>query len=438
MKLGKLSLVAVMALGTSAFAIDNVKVNGEAKLWYQTSEYSGLGAGATTSQDFFDNTSNSMADVKLSIGATADLAQSLSAGIKVTALSTLGLENNLVGATPAAKRGIDGVDHQTTGDMTSLDDQSWTEELYLAYTAGKTTVKIGRQALNTPLAFTETWNVVDNTFEAAVLLNNDLPDTTLVAAWVGKHNGVGVLNSGRGSTVAYNGKFGDFAVNGAYAAGAVNKSIPDTAIQAWYYSVDDVATAYWLQADAKLMGMVNLGVQYSGMNPDDTSLTLGTAAANHRDTDMFAVKGAVDVAGVNVYAAYSTVSDGSIGFANVATGDKSSMYTTLGSIYMDGEIVAAPDTDAWKVGASTKMIPGVTLSASYCEAETGNNGGTATTVGGASTLNTDFSAWDVVAATKVGPVDLTAIYTQFDKDVKADDLTDKTTDTLRIIASLKF
>ncbi len=33
MKLGKLSLVAVMALGTSAFAIDNVKVNGEAKLF---------------------------------------------------------------------------------------------------------------------------------------------------------------------------------------------------------------------------------------------------------------------------------------------------------------------------------------------------------------------------------------------------------------------
>jgi hypothetical protein len=41
MKLGKLSLVAVMALGTSAFAVDNIKVNGEAKLWYQTSEYSG-------------------------------------------------------------------------------------------------------------------------------------------------------------------------------------------------------------------------------------------------------------------------------------------------------------------------------------------------------------------------------------------------------------
>lgn len=75
MKLGKLSLVAVMALGTSAFAIDNVKVNGEAKVWYQTSEYSGAGAGtgvnSQAEQDFFDNSTNSVAEVKLSVGATA-------------------------------------------------------------------------------------------------------------------------------------------------------------------------------------------------------------------------------------------------------------------------------------------------------------------------------------------------------------------------------
>lgn len=84
------------------------------------------------------------------------------------------------------------------------------------------------------------------------------------------------------------------------------------------------------------------------------------------------------------------------------------------------------------------MVPGVTLSTSYCAAEVGNNEGTAGAVQGAASINTDFKAWDVVAATKVGPVDLTAIYTQFDKDVKATDTSDKTTDTIRVIASLKF
>ncbi|MBV5348779.1 porin, partial [bacterium] len=95
------------------------------------------------------------------------------------------------------------------------------------------------------------------------------------------------------------------------------------------------------------------------------------------------------------------------------------------------EIAAAPDTDAWKIGASTKMVPGVALSASYAQAEQNGNGTAANA--------TDFTAWDVTAATKVGAVDLTAIYTQFDKDVKlASSTADKTTDTFRVIASLKF
>jgi len=476
MKLGKLSLVAVMALGTSAFAIDNVKVSGEAKLWYQTSEYSGTAAstvGATnpannlqSDQDFFDHNTNSAAEVKVSVGATADLAQNLSAGVKATGLTTLGLENNLVGAVPAAKYNNDG-----TAAADALNDQWWVEEAYMAYTMGKTTAKVGRQALATPLAFTENWNVVDNTFEAAVLLNNDLPDTTLVGAWVGKHNGVGLLQTsavaathgGRNSTVANNGTFSTFATEGAYAAGAINKSVPNTAIQAWYYNVPQVADAYWLQADTKIIDMISIGVQYAGMKPKlsagtvsavvdpagTTTPSVGAITASNsdafkQDSDVFAIKAGVDVAGVNLYAAYSTVSQGTLGFANVATGDKSMVYTALGSVYMDGEIAAAPDTDAWKIGASTKLIPSVTLSASYAEAETGANSGATAAVGGASQINTDYSAWDIIAATKVGPVDLTAIYTQFDKDVKLDPLvpttgnSDKTTDTFRLIASLKF
>ncbi|MDD4855766.1 MAG: hypothetical protein PHU41_07990 [Sulfuricurvum sp.] len=426
-----------MALGTSAFAIDNVKVNGEAKLWYQTTETSGTSTAATTNgMDYFNKTSNSAADVKLSVGATADLLQNLSAGVKMTALTTLGLENNLVGATPAAKYSNSGV----AGGASALNDQSWVEEAYLAYTVGKTTAKIGRQALNTPLAFTENWNVVDNTFEAAVLLNNDVPDTTLVGAWVGRHNGVGLLQpaNGRGTTVAQNGTFSTFGVSGAYAAAAINKSIPNTTVQGWYYNVTDIANAYWLQADGKYFDMVSVGVQYAGMNPDSSSLTLGTSAANQRNTNMYALKAAVDVVGVNMYAAFSSVNKGTLGFANVATGDKTSMYTGLASVYFDGEAVSAPDTNAWKIGASTKLVPSVALSASYAEAKTGDNDNlpgavVATGYQGAA----DFKAWDVIAATKVGPVDLTAIYTEYERKTTAGV---KTIDNnlFRLIASLKF
>jgi hypothetical protein len=385
----------------------------------------------------------------LSVGGSADLVQNISLNVKMTAISTLGLNNNLVGAIPAAKYNNDG-----TLAANALDDQSWMEVANIKYATKEFDVAAGRMALSTPLCFSENWNVVDNTFEAAVA-HAYVGDTILAAAWVGKHNGVGLLQTsgteathgGRGSTVAYGGDFHTFGTNGAYAAAAINKSVPNTTLQAWYYNVPNIADAYWLQADTKVAGMIDLGIQYSSMSPKLSNATVvaagyasGTenAAGVKKDSDAIAVKAAVDVAGVNLYAAYSKVSTGTLGFANVATGDKTSLYTGLGSIYMDGEIVAAPDTKAWKVGASTKMVPGVTLSTSYCSAEVGANSGATAAVAGAATASTDFKAWDVVAATKVGPVDLTAIYTQFDKDVKATDNTDKTTDTIRVIASLKF
>ncbi len=101
--------------------------------------------------------------------------------------------------------------------------------------------------LDTPLAFTEKWNIVNNTFEAAVALNNDIPDTTLVGAWVGKHNGhgndyykwtgVNLLAGSPGRTVNME-DFSTFCdMHGAYASAAINKSIPNTTLQAWYYNV---------------------------------------------------------------------------------------------------------------------------------------------------------------------------------------------------------
>jgi hypothetical protein len=426
MKLGKLSLVAVLALGTSAFAIDNVKVSGEAKLWYQTSETSGTTQTNnvapntiknTNGLDFFDHNINSMAEATLVMGATMDLLPNLSAGISGVALTTLGLENNLVGMVPAARYDSTSANADDL-DANALSDQAWVRELYLAYTMGKTTVKIGRQELATPLAFTEKWNVVDNTFEAAVVLNNDLPDTTLVGAWVGKHNSSIYLNT----TVVQGGKFSTFGTDGAYAAGAINKSLPNTTIQAWYYDVVQVADAYWLQADTKVMGMVTLGAQYANMDPK---------ASGVKTNDIFAVKAGVDVANSNFYAAYSAAGtgNGATNFSNVATGDKSMIYTALGSVYFDGENTTKADTDAWKIGASTKMVPGVGLSASYAEAETGDNAGTGT--------KADYNAWDIIATGNVGPLGLTAIYTEYEKESSTGTkLVD--TDTFRVIASLKF
>jgi len=407
MKLGKLSLVAVLALGTSVFAIDNTKVDGDVKIIYQSNDVQ------NSASDMFDKDA-SAAGVGIRVGATADLTSGLSAGVQAQGFTTLGLENNLVSAVMA------------TG---SVNDQSSVSQAWMAGTLGKTTVKVGRQELDTPLAFTEKWNVVYNTFDAAVAINTDLPNTTLVGAWVGKHNGMGAstvtvgtnvaptLINSSGQTASLSAGFDTFGAKGAYAAGAINSSLPNTTLQGWYYNVVDLATAYWLQADTKVAGMVNLGAQYAGMDPD-------SKFGNLNDSTIWAVKGAVDVSGVNLYAAYSSADkDGVLGFANTATGDKTKIYTGLDSIYMDG-IVTRPGTDAIKVGASTALA-GVKLAAAYTDCS----------VDGA---NNDISGIDLSVSGKAGPLNLQAIYTMVDNEAASGNYSGLDRDTIRLIAVLPF
>jgi hypothetical protein len=303
----------------------------------------------------------------------------------------------------------------------STDTQGQVSQASLTAKAGKTTVVVGRQELNTPLAFTEKWNVVKNTFDAAVVQNNDIENTTLVGAWVGNHNGVsnlgvagtsGNLVTSLGQTATLK-SFDSLGGNGAYAVGAISKAVPDTTLQAWYYNVVDVAKATWLQADTKVAGNVTLGAQYATMNPD---------AAGVGTSSIWAVKAGTEVAGVNVYGAYSSADkDGALGFANVSTGDKTMIYTGLDSIYMDG-VVTRPGNDTFKVGAS-KELSGVKLATSYtdCSSDTAAN---------------EIKGWDVSASTKVGGATVQAIYTSFDTETAT--YAGKDRDTLRLVGSYKF
>jgi hypothetical protein len=233
MKLVKMSLATAVLLGASAFAIDNVKVNGDAKLYYTTDD-----KGTASNNEIFDQ-STSAADTALRLGVTGDLLKGVSFGVTGYAVSTLGLENNLVSNTWTGAHG------RTSG--LAVDDRAWIGEAWLATTVGKTTAKVGRMELDTPLVYSEKWSIVPNTFGAGVLINQDLPDTTLVAAWVGQGNGRnavaaygGIDNNSSGVGIdGYMGAgatFGKFNESGAYAAGAINNSFKPLVAQAWYYN----------------------------------------------------------------------------------------------------------------------------------------------------------------------------------------------------------
>ncbi len=390
MKFAKLSLAAVMAMGVSAFAdVQNIKVTGDAKLYYSTTD--------ANNGDLFDQKSSS-GQAALDIAASADLADGVAGKIGVTMLNTLGLENNLVSSV------WDG----------GLSNQWWVSEAWLAKKIANTTVKVGRQTLDTPLAFTETWSIAQNTFDAAVVLNNDIPNTTLVAAWVGRGNGtsatptIGNPNSASAPIASLAGvvnnaqdgrdPFGTYQKDGAYAFGAVTTAIPMTTAQGWYYNVENVATAYWLQADVALeneLKGLTLGAQYATLNLD---------AANTDDGSIWAVRvGYAMDNGLSFAGAYSSSDKSTLGagWNTATTTGASKIYTEA---WWNYGYVTSSDVDAYKLSAEYNAEDIADFTVAYTSTDDGS-----------STKNLD--EFTVTASRSYGSIDTSLVYF----NTKADD-----------------
>jgi len=452
MSISKLSLsvIATVALATMAFAEDkdvnakesvnviggdalDIKVTGGAKLFYQTTTSDGANSPSLFEQQ------SAVGQMAFEAGLSTEVFEGMTVNTNLIALDTLGLENDVVKDIASA-----GAAHiQTDGDY--LKTQGWLAEANLNYKAGKTNVIVGRQALNTPLLFTERWNASYNTFDAAVITNSDIPATTLVGAFVGKHNGAALAGnktvSGFPSTTTHSGKFYGFGsgytspldVNGdptrldgnvtngtqsAYAAGAIIKPIDNLAINLWYYNVNSALTAYWADASYKIAG-VFMGIQNSGISVD----------ADGVDNAMVtAAQVGYSISGFYFNGSFSTTNEGNAGtatVANVATGDKSKVYTQM--VFQDGATVGARGTNAWKVHghytiAGTKLIAQFQqFNRSYVK--TGD------------TSKMKGSEFDLIAKAKLGKYfGLTGIYVH--QEVGADTTVKK--DAIRLIAYTKF
>lgn len=426
MKFTKLSLVAAMLIGSSAFAIENTKVGGDAKLFYHTSDANG-------NSDIFDKDS-SAADVALDLNMATDLvktdAVSVSAGAGATFLTTLGLENNLVS-------GVWGGAHTAAGNGSSfgakVDNASWINEAWLAATAGKTTAKLGRMELDTPLAFTEKWSIEKNTFEAAVAINTDIPDTTLVGAYIGNGNGGEVfgtqnLASGLGfGVVNQNGEFETFGSNGAYAIGAINNSIKPLTLQAWYYDVTRVVEAYWLQADlvcGKIPGLL-AGAQYSAHTLsknavlDGTTAPLGRNAAKDTDSDVYALMLGYEMKDTfTIKGAYSQVGDDFAAGFNTATGYTSAQSKLYTETVWGGNFgrVTAAGAESYKLSVSTPANGIADLGLSYVNTKQSDKGLVAGAASGRVGTAGELNEIALTASKSFGPLDATVAYINTDVD----------------------
>lgn len=420
MKLVKMSLAAAMLVGASAYAeVKNVKFDGYAKVWYQTLDKS------NDADDGLFEQKNSIGDVSVNLGVSADVADGMKFTAKWQILDTMGLESDVVGnRTTNATR--------ASGDLTT---KSWASDMNIAYTADKTTVVVGRQQLDTPLLFTEKWNSAYNTFDAVAVVNKSVENLTLVGAYVGKHNGteLSVTGAPYGTVNAeFNtpGSRTDSASNHqAFGAGAVYAT-KELKVQGWYYDVNSLASAIWADAEFKMAGLF-VGVQYGGYMP------VSAYSAAYDDSALMGAKiGYTIDKTINVYGAYTTTDDtadkGALSVANFATGDKSKAYTQ--NVFTDGYFVGMEDTDSWKIGGSYKM-EGVKIAASYGVASQGKNSGTTSS----DANKVDRSEFDLIVSGKVGGVDMKVIY--LNQDVDYDDAsasTDFDQDAIRIVATLPF
>ena len=209
------------------------------------------------------------------------------------------------------------------------ENNSYLGEGYIQYKNGNTTFKAGRQKLDTPMAGSDDARMLPNLFEAYVLSNTDVKDTTLIAAHVTKFaagtfaNAYNFTSGTSGQTLAltsgYSGAtnatnmvghfedMGTYAIghetNGVSVAAAIYSGVPGLKVQVWDYYAHDILNAIYAESNYG-WSMGNgvapyLAVQY--IKEDD----IGNSYASKVNSDFIGAKAGVKVANFDIYGAIS-------------------------------------------------------------------------------------------------------------------------------------
>ncbi|MFT7859419.1 MAG: OprD family outer membrane porin [Sulfurimonas sp.] len=227
---------------------------------------------------------------------------------------------NLLASSPTIEPAIVGPDN---GNYNILG------EAYLQYKRGNTTFKAGRQKLDTPLASSDDARTLGNLFEAYVLVNKDLPDTTIVAGHITKFaqgtfgrvydGGLLAVTSGY-SLVDTRDQAGGFVNMGAYALGHDKATDGVSVASVTYTGMENLKVQLWDYYAHDILNAVYGELNYS-IPSDIVSTYIGAQFIKENDVDdqyagdvnglYGAVKVGAKFANLNVYGAYSQTSKNS-------------------------------------------------------------------------------------------------------------------------------
>lgn len=293
MKLAKLSLAAIVVAGltTSSFAADTLadafkegKISGELRAWY-IDRNKDL---ANSSSDIF------LAGMQLRYNTGTFYGLSLGVTTQTSAAPFADDEAKEVFGT--------NQNDDLYGSGTQL------SEAYVNYTIGKTTAKIGRQFIKTPLIGSSTSRMITQSFEGALVTNTDLPDTSVIVGAVTKFQDRADGDGGVGQFEELN-KDHDYA----YTAMVINKSIPNVELTVQYLTFDDDAKGS--TASSRIQGYEDYYFEaeytnkYNNFDYGIAANYLYTDWKHYEEAMMYGVKLNFGYGNFKTYVAYSSISD---------------------------------------------------------------------------------------------------------------------------------
>lgn len=211
-------------------------------------------------------------------------------------------------------------------------NESIVGEAYLQYKYSNTTFKGGRQKLNTPMAGVDDARMLPNLFEAYLLINTDIEDTTIIAGQVTRFNqgtfgrvynaAAGGANAVLSATSGYSavdsrGQVGEFVNAGSYAVGkstagvsvisATYTGVENLKLQLWDYVAYDLMNIVYAQADYSWTCLLNENVKPFAAVQFIKENAMGDKLAGDVDSFYWGVKFGAKVENFSAYVAYSQV-----------------------------------------------------------------------------------------------------------------------------------
>jgi len=178
-----------------------------------------------------------------------------------------------IGAYISQKIGyLSGSGEKTNPDFFDAERSSFVYlgEAYVNYTAGDLSITVGRQLLDTPLDDRDDIRMLPNTFEGAVAVYNAADDLIFTAAYLKRWAGYD-----SGEDISKFKRLDGMDSKGEALVGIQSEQIENLALQGWYYSIDNIADAFYTDATYSMKindaFQIDLGGEYVHFSQDNGS-----------------------------------------------------------------------------------------------------------------------------------------------------------------------